>query len=187
MCRSISLRLPWRGWPEAAGFDQPARSPASDAGDLSSLAANHGSNGGRDCSELRIHAAAPGARRKGAVRLSAFCYNGVDTRIFRPAPRVENPALADASVVIGVVCALRPEKGLGTLVAAFAGIAREHAGAKLLIVEAARSCNGCGRWRKSWAWRVNACLFRRRARFRNGCGKSTSSFCLLSQRHFRTR
>ncbi len=36
--------------------------------------------------------------------------------------------------VIGVVCALRPEKGLSTLVEAFAAISQQHPGVKLAIV-----------------------------------------------------
>jgi glycosyltransferase involved in cell wall biosynthesis len=50
------------------------------------------------------------------------CYNGLDTARFRPLPKLRPAALAGASVVIGVVCALRPEKGLPTLVEAFAKI-----------------------------------------------------------------
>jgi L-malate glycosyltransferase len=67
-------------------------------------------------------------------KLVHVCYNGVDTGIFRPGPANTHPGLAGASVVIGVVCALRPEKGLATLVAGFAKTAKDHAGAKLLIV-----------------------------------------------------
>jgi len=56
-----------------------------------------------------------------------LCYNGIDTDTFRPSesrPRSE--------CVIGVVCALRPEKGLPALVEAFARVHRP--GLKLLIV-----------------------------------------------------
>jgi glycosyltransferase involved in cell wall biosynthesis len=59
----------------------------------------------------------------GRIRL---CYNGVDLEEFRPAVKQHQ------GVTIGVVCALRPEKDLGTLVAAFARIQR--AGLKLSIV-----------------------------------------------------
>ena len=48
------------------------------------------------------------------------CYNGLDTGLFRRGSKQLPPALAGASIVIGVVCALRPEKGLPTLVEAFA-------------------------------------------------------------------
>jgi glycosyltransferase involved in cell wall biosynthesis len=62
-----------------------------------------------------------------------LCYNGVDPTQFYPcaAPRPE--ALAGASLVIGTVCALRPEKGLTVLQEAFAR-ARKPAGTRLLIV-----------------------------------------------------
>ena len=50
------------------------------------------------------------------------CYNGLDTSRFRPLPMQRPAALEGASLVIGVVCALRPEKGLPTLVEAFANV-----------------------------------------------------------------
>jgi glycosyltransferase involved in cell wall biosynthesis len=50
------------------------------------------------------------------VRLA---YNGLDTRVFRrEGERAELP-WGEAAVVIGTVSALRPEKGLGTLMEAF--------------------------------------------------------------------
>jgi L-malate glycosyltransferase len=68
-------------------------------------------------------------------RLVHVCYNGVDTAVFHPNSSTTLPtALAGASVVIGVVCALRPEKGLATLVTAFARVTKEHSGARLLVV-----------------------------------------------------
>ena len=61
-------------------------------------------------------------------------YNGVDTAIFRPAV-VPCPApLEGASLVIGCVCALRPEKDLPTLVEAFARVRFLRAGTKLVII-----------------------------------------------------
>jgi glycosyltransferase involved in cell wall biosynthesis len=51
------------------------------------------------------------------------CYNGLDTERFQPLPKLRPPALAEASLVIGAVCALRPEKGLLTLLEAFAKVA----------------------------------------------------------------
>jgi glycosyltransferase involved in cell wall biosynthesis len=68
------------------------------------------------------------------ARLIHLCYNGIDTSIFGPGDAPVHPGLEDASLVIGVVCALRPEKGLLTLVDAFARIAPKHAGVKLAIV-----------------------------------------------------
>ena len=63
-----------------------------------------------------------------------LAYNGVDTDRFpRDGPRAELP-WTDATVVIGVICALRPEKGLLTLVEAFDRLRGAHPGVKLLIV-----------------------------------------------------
>ncbi len=71
-------------------------------------------------------------------RLVHLCYNGIDTEVFRPkeagAEIATHPGLEHASIVIGVVCSLRPEKGLDTLIASLAVIARDDAGARLLIV-----------------------------------------------------
>jgi len=53
------------------------------------------------------------------------CYNGIDMREFHPGDRRPNQP-----VTIGVVCALRPEKGLPTLLEAFSKVS----GAKLIIV-----------------------------------------------------
>ncbi len=73
-----------------------------------------------------------------------LCYNGVDTTQFYPAgggaggfaPPIPEPrpeVLTGASIVVGTVCALRPEKGLPLLQEAFARAARPS-GAKLAIV-----------------------------------------------------
>ena len=63
-----------------------------------------------------------------------LAYNGIDTGRFRP----EGPTAAlpwpEPRVVIGVACALRPEKGLTSLLEAFAQIHRRHPQARLLIV-----------------------------------------------------
>ena len=62
------------------------------------------------------------------------CYNGIDTNAFRPLHPRRVPALRDASLVIGVVCALRPEKDLFTLLDAFAQIRDIRPGLKLAMV-----------------------------------------------------
>jgi glycosyltransferase involved in cell wall biosynthesis len=49
-----------------------------------------------------------------------LCYNGLDLDQFRPLDSPRPSVLPPLSLVIGVVCALRPEKGLSTLVKAFA-------------------------------------------------------------------
>jgi glycosyltransferase involved in cell wall biosynthesis len=44
------------------------------------------------------------------------------------------PELADATLTVGVVCVLRPEKGLATLLNGFAKFAKQHPGARLAII-----------------------------------------------------
>jgi glycosyltransferase involved in cell wall biosynthesis len=71
-------------------------------------------------------------------RMVHLCYNGIDTEVFRPksagATTAAHPDLKDASIVIGIVCSLRPEKGLDTLMASFASVATDDARVRLLIV-----------------------------------------------------
>ena len=55
-----------------------------------------------------------------------LCYNGIDTHVFHPRPRS-----SDGPLVIGVICAFRPEKGLETLLEAFA---RVRNGVRLLLI-----------------------------------------------------
>jgi len=62
------------------------------------------------------------------------CYNGIDVRTFRPEPRSRPQPLAGAPLVIGAVAVLRPEKGLGILLDAFALIRGRCPGIKLAIV-----------------------------------------------------
>jgi glycosyltransferase involved in cell wall biosynthesis len=63
-----------------------------------------------------------------------LCYNGVDTREFFPDATGKLPEYADASIVIGAVCVLRPEKNLELLQEAFAKVRHFSANPKLLIV-----------------------------------------------------
>jgi L-malate glycosyltransferase len=63
-----------------------------------------------------------------------LCYNGIDTERFHPHGRARVPALQRAGLVVGVVCVLRPEKGLHTLIRAFAEIAPLQPDAVLAIV-----------------------------------------------------
>lgn len=67
------------------------------------------------------------------ARRVELCYNGFDTGQFYPAEAPRPQPLAGAPLVIGTVCALRPEKGLTILQEAFA-LAAKPAGAKLLMV-----------------------------------------------------
>jgi glycosyltransferase involved in cell wall biosynthesis len=63
-----------------------------------------------------------------------LCYNGIDTLRFHSDGRLRVPALQNASLVIGVVCVLRPEKGLATLIEAFAHVAAQNNDLHLAIV-----------------------------------------------------
>lgn len=61
-------------------------------------------------------------------------HNGIDTRQFHPAgPRAQLP-VPPSSLVIGTLCALRPEKDLHTLQRAFQGIAEEFPHVHLVFV-----------------------------------------------------
>ncbi|MGD1074035.1 MAG: glycosyltransferase family 4 protein [Bryobacteraceae bacterium] len=85
-----------------------------------------------NCQYLARHMIAEEGAPAGLIHL---CYNGIDTAEFRPvpdAPRIRE--VAGASLVIGVACALRPEKNLATLVDAFARVRPLRAGMKLLLV-----------------------------------------------------
>lgn len=63
-----------------------------------------------------------------------LCYNGLDLEQFRPMDSPRPAALPPDALVIGVICALRPEKGLSTLVRAFAEIRGLRPNLKLAIV-----------------------------------------------------
>ena len=63
-----------------------------------------------------------------------LCYNGIDLSRFHPEARSRIPALAGSSIVIGVVCVLRPEKGIPILLKAFAQSGAYDKNARLLIV-----------------------------------------------------
>ena len=69
-----------------------------------------------NCGAMRRHLADEGV----APEHLRTCNNGLDTRRFHPLHRSRPAIFADASIVIGVVCGLRQEKGLPTLVEAFA-------------------------------------------------------------------
>lgn len=61
-------------------------------------------------------------------------YNGIDTKLFHPhGPRAALP-FPSGAIVIGVICALRAEKDLHTLLHAFAQIAPDFPRAHLLLV-----------------------------------------------------
>jgi glycosyltransferase involved in cell wall biosynthesis len=63
-----------------------------------------------------------------------LCYNGVDVARFGSVRGRRPAALASAANTVGIVCALRPEKSLHTLLEAFAIAQRTHVDTKLAIV-----------------------------------------------------
>lgn len=63
-----------------------------------------------------------------------LCYNGIDIGRFHPGARRRLPGLQKASLVIGVVCLLRPEKGIETLLHGFAQLPQRQEGLQLVIV-----------------------------------------------------
>jgi glycosyltransferase involved in cell wall biosynthesis len=65
------------------------------------------------------------------VRLA---YNGLDTSVFRREGERAALPWSEAVAVIGIVCALRPEKGLSILMEAFTKVRASRPGVKLLIV-----------------------------------------------------
>jgi glycosyltransferase involved in cell wall biosynthesis len=84
-----------------------------------------------NCEALRKHLI---EEERVPSRLIRVCYNGLDTGRFRLAPRSRPTEVGDASLIIGVACVLRPEKGLHTLVDAFANVAQDFPNVKLLVV-----------------------------------------------------
>lgn len=84
-----------------------------------------------NCRSLERHLEADEGVPSGRIRV---CYNGIDTGTFCPGPRQTPEELRGAEAVIGVVCALRPEKDLATLVRAYARVRATHPGVRLLIV-----------------------------------------------------
>jgi len=84
-----------------------------------------------NCEAMRVHMIEDeGARPE----LLHVCPNWIDIEHYQPLPPLRPEPIADASLVIGVVCALRPEKGLPTLVDAFAQVRDAAPGLRLLIV-----------------------------------------------------
>jgi len=63
-----------------------------------------------------------------------LCYNGVNLSEFFPGPAERPAALRDASVIIGSVCVMRPEKRIDWVIRAFAEVRQANPGARLLLV-----------------------------------------------------
>jgi glycosyltransferase involved in cell wall biosynthesis len=75
------------------------------------------------------------ARHIGLPREKIYlCHNGVDSRHFYPAPGRRPAELKDASVVVGSVCVMRPEKRMDWVVRAFAKVHKFDPQAHLLLV-----------------------------------------------------
>jgi len=84
-----------------------------------------------NCEAMRTHLIADEGVRPERIRL---CYNGIDTSRFHPGDGERPPEFGAASLVIGVVCGLRKEKGLSTLVDAFAQVHEAAPGLRLVII-----------------------------------------------------
>jgi glycosyltransferase involved in cell wall biosynthesis len=82
-----------------------------------------------NCRRMEEHLVEDERVPRGRIRL---CYNGIDTRVFYPAAVLRQEPLRGARLVIGVVCALRPEKGVPVLLQAFARICQP--GMRLVVV-----------------------------------------------------
>jgi glycosyltransferase involved in cell wall biosynthesis len=84
-----------------------------------------------NCEAMRRHMIEDEGVRPDRIYLS---YNGVDTRMFYPAEQPKPAPLADAELVIGTVCALRPEKRIDLLLDAFSRVRHLRPKTKILIV-----------------------------------------------------
>jgi glycosyltransferase involved in cell wall biosynthesis len=84
-----------------------------------------------NCRALERHLTAD---EKVAAERIRLCHNGVDTAEFHPAAGERPEALRGASLVIGTVCALRPEKRVDLLLEAFARVRRLRDGMRLAVV-----------------------------------------------------
>ncbi len=71
---------------------------------------------------------------------TALVYNGIDTEIFQPPAdsgtrrAILPQRLADGALLIGSICALRPEKDLGTLIEAFSRVSVRRPDVRLAVV-----------------------------------------------------
>lgn len=63
-----------------------------------------------------------------------LCYNGINSEEFHPADHARPDILADASVVVGSVCVMRPEKRMDWLIRSFAESCARDDYARLILV-----------------------------------------------------
>ena len=84
-----------------------------------------------NCEFLKHHLVEDAGIPPGRIHL---CRNGIDLALFRRTPRPRPASLPPDALTIGVVCVLRPEKGLSTLLEAFALVRNCAASLRLVIV-----------------------------------------------------
>src|SRR5271166_94956 len=84
-----------------------------------------------NCQFLKLHLIEDAGIAPQEIHL---CYNGLDLDRFRRAPAKRPGSLPAGSLVIGVVGVLRPEKGLTTLLDAFAEVHSEVRDLRLLVL-----------------------------------------------------
>jgi glycosyltransferase involved in cell wall biosynthesis len=63
-----------------------------------------------------------------------LCYNGVNPSDFYPGMGIRVPEFEGASLIVGSICVMRPEKRMDWLLEAFAEVARTNPGLRLLLV-----------------------------------------------------
>lgn len=84
-----------------------------------------------NCEAMRRHMVDDERMARERIEL---CYNGVNTTEFYPGSARKPGPVAGATLVIGAVCALRPEKAMDLLQEAFARVRSRKPGLKLVIV-----------------------------------------------------
>jgi len=87
------------------------------------------------------------------------CLNGVDLDRFSPAPGPRPPILANAELVVGVVCLLRPEKNIQLLIRAFAKVQDLRPGLKLVVVGSGPELASLLQLRADLHLQESCCLF----------------------------
>ena len=84
-----------------------------------------------NCEAIRTHLASDEGVSFRSIHL---CYNGLDTHRFQRTPTPRSGIIPRDALVIGTVCALRPEKDLPTLLRAFATCHSNHSNLFLVVV-----------------------------------------------------
>ena len=84
-----------------------------------------------NCEAMREHLVTDERLRREHIHL---CYNGLDTGRFRRTAAPPAGVVPDGAIVVGTLCALRPEKDLSTLLEAFAACRASEERLFLLVV-----------------------------------------------------